>query len=196
MRTEINETEFSLVEVDQLTGFSPELMRAWRKRGHVSTSEKYARVKTSELASLVIKKKLMQLGYGPAESRDVSDRYAPALLHFAVIETPGVCELRGTAGAIAAFEAKYDDLNDLADLLSGSASRPQPLLVSTDGGTLEPASEISFDDDSESGYFINLVGLGRQFGAADGKVLFSISLTQPDDEGGHERVRRFPRYAR
>jgi DNA-binding transcriptional MerR regulator len=187
------EAEFTLAEVERLTGFNTETVRAWRKRNYLPPQERYAKIGLRELASLAVRKQLLNHGFGPANSREIADQYAAMVTYIAVLDTPGSCEVRGTAPALTAFEEKFSADEELARTLSGMAGDVVTLLISTDSSELTPDVELQIDQDSLSGYYINLLGLGRQLGAEAGKPLFKVHAKLKPDEPGRILVRRIPR---
>lgn len=192
MIVEKEEAEFTLTDVERLTGFNPETIRAWRKRGHLPATERYARVGTRELASLMVRKQLMEHGFGPADSQPLAEQYRSTLIYVAILDTPGACEVRGTAAALAAFEKEFDDSDSLARAFAEMDGDVVGLLVSTDGGAPHPGKLPEISDDSLTGYYINLRGLGRQFGAGAYKPLFTVRVSLGSDDQGTELVRRLP----
>jgi len=189
------EAEFILTEVEALSGLTAETVRSWRRKGYLPPIKAYAKITVTELAALVIRKRLTNYGFGPAESQHVADRHAPLLLYYAVLDTVGSCEVRGTLQALLQFEAEFDRGEDLAKEVAGVEGSPATVLVSIDGSELvaEAVQALDIGEDSGDGYFINLRGLGRQLGAAAGKPLVKIQLPVPDGDRSRQLTRRFPR---
>lgn len=189
------EAEFILTEVEALSGLTAETVRSWRRKGYLPPTKAYAKITVTELAALVIRKRLTNYGFGPAESQHVADRHAPLLLYYAVLDTVGSCEVRGTPQALLQFEAEFDRGEDLAKEVAGVEGSPATVLVSIDGSELvaEAVQVLDIGEDSGDGYFINLRGLGRQLGAAAGKPLVKIHLPVPEGDRSRQLTRRFPR---
>lgn len=189
------EAEFILTEVEALSGLTAETVRSWRRKGYLPPIKAYAKITVTELAALVIRKRLTNYGFGPAESQHVEDRHAPLLLYYAVFETVGSCEVRGTPQALLQFESEFDGGEGLAKEVAGVEGSAATVLVSIDGSELvaEAAEALDIGEDSGDGYFINLRGLGRQLGAAAGKPLVKIQLPVPDGDRSRQLTRRFPR---
>ncbi len=196
MLIEKEEAEFTLSEVSAVTGFNAETIRAWRKRKHLSPLERYAKIGLRELASLAVRKQLLNHGFGPADSRSVGDAYAASVIYAAILDTPGSCEVHGTAAAIAAFEEAWGDDNGLGHTLAETDGRTVLWLISTDGGELVPDVELDVGPDSLTGYYIHLQALGNHVGAAAGKPLFKVRVKLDADEPGRVLVRRVPRMTR
>ena len=114
MMIEKEEAEFILAEVEALSGLTAETVRSWRRKGYLPPVKAYAKITVTELASLVIRKRLTTYGFGPADSQPVADRHAPLLLYYAVLDTAGACEVRGTPQALVQFEAEFDRSENLA----------------------------------------------------------------------------------
>lgn len=190
------EAEFILAEVEALSGLTAETVRSWRRKGYLPPVKAYAKITVTELASLVIRKRLTTYGFGPAESQPVADRHASLLLYYAVLDTAGACEVRGTPQALVQFEAEFDRSENLAKEVAGVEDSAATVLISIDGSELvaEAAEALDIGEDNGDGYFINLRGLGRQLGAAAGKPLVKIQLSVPDGDRSRQLVRRFPRY--
>ncbi|RYG79876.1 MAG: hypothetical protein EON59_15630 [Alphaproteobacteria bacterium] len=195
MNYQKEEAEFILAEVEALSGLTAETVRSWRRKGYLPPVKAYAKITVTELASLVIRKRLTNYGFGPAESQAVADRHAPLLLYYAVLDTKGSCEVRGTLQALIQFEGELGEDANLAKEVAGVERSAATVLVSIDGSELVPEAteELDIGEDSGDGYFINLRGLGRQLGAAAGKPLVKIQLPVADGDRSRQLVRRFPR---
>lgn len=196
MLIEREEAEFTLAEVEALTGFGTETIRAWKKRGFLPPQARYAKVTLRELASVALRKYLMNHGFGPADARDLANQYAAMMVYIALLDTAGSCEIRGNSEALDAFEEKWGDDDELARDLSGWTGQIVTMLVSTDGSELTPDVTLVVDQDSLTGYYINLLGLARQLGATAGKPLFKVHVKQHAAEQGRILVRRVPRMTR
>ena len=194
MMIEKEEAEFSLTEVEALTGFPRETVRAWRKRGYLSPQNAYAKVTLREVASLALRKHLLNHGFGLTDARDLADRYAAMIAYIAILDTPGSCEVRGTAGALDAFEDQWGADDELARELTGCSEPTVTMLVSYDESELSPDVSFDVDQDSLTGYYINLMGLARQLGAMIEKPLFKVRVARDEDQG-RVQVRRIPRIA-
>lgn len=193
MNVTVTEAEFNLTEVQAVTGLDPEVIRAWRKRNYLAPTERYAKVKTTEVASLMIRKHLLDHGFGPGDSWPIADKYAPSLLYFAILDTQA-CSVLATAQAHETFQAEFDDNDGFARRFSGLQGTPSRLLVSNDGAPLVPGEFPNITDDSLTGYYISLPGLGRQLYPLANKALFSVHVVTPSEGQGIEFRRAYPRF--
>lgn len=195
MKIEKEEAEFSLAEVEALTGFPRETVRAWKKRGFLTPKGPYAKITLREVASLTLRKHLLNHGFGLAEARDLADSYAAMIAYIAILDTPGSCEVRGIAGALDVFEDQWGNDDKLARQLTGWSGEIVTMLVSYDGADLSPDVSFEVSDDSLTGYYVNLTGLAHQLGGMAGKPLFKLRLAHENDQG-RVQVRRVPRTSR
>lgn len=192
MEVTVTEAEFTLADVQRVTGFDPEVIRAWRKRNHLPPAERYAKVKTREMASLMVRKLLIDHGFTPAGSWAIADHYASSVLYFAILDTQA-CSVIGTKAAHAAFQAEFDNNDGFARRFAGVKGALNSLLVSSDGGALEPGELPEITDDSLTGYYINLCGLGRQLYPLAAKPLFNVHVAVQGGDQGAEIQRLYPR---
>jgi hypothetical protein len=174
--------EFSIAEVEGVAGFSADTIRTWRKRGLLANAGRYEKLDVVAVAALMIRKALVGHGLSPAATAGYGERYAPIVVFHAILDTPGVCEVRGSAEAIVEFEREFGDAWDLAAALAGvDTTKVLNVLTGTDQQepTAGACDDLPIDPDSLTGYYVNLAGLGRQLGAKAQKPLVHIQVEDP-----------------
>lgn len=106
-RIEANFTVFRPAEVEKITGASPILLQAWRRRKYLPTIESgWGAFSCQDTASVLVIKVLSDRGIGPALSHKVAKKTAPYILNHAL------AWVNSREGALA--RDLHDHANDLA----------------------------------------------------------------------------------
>lgn len=187
------QADFTLADVTRMTNLKGETIRAWRKRGHLPALPRYAKTGLSEVASLSVTKLLMDHGMPLGEARKYGERFAPDVVYFALLSPLGSVKVHGTEKGIATFEDQWGNGDDLARELAELNRAPAFVVTSADGGALKTDLKPEDDLDSQSGYYVNLQGVGRHLGTNAEKPLFTVQIASKEDDDGPVLVRRVPK---
>ncbi|MCL6740576.1 hypothetical protein LZ518_05450 [Sphingomonas sp. RB56-2] len=116
----VSYTEFSPGELSQMTGFSQDLQRVWRKRGQLAgSSGKTARFNVLKVAELFVRHELSLWGISPKDSIVVGSEAAPNVLYFALLNGDGACQVTGTLSQAEKFIAEFAGGDEIAREMSG-----------------------------------------------------------------------------
>ncbi|RZJ46710.1 MAG: hypothetical protein EON87_03635 [Brevundimonas sp.] len=189
----LEQADFTLADVTRMTSLKGETIRAWRKRGHLPALPRYAKTELREVASLAVTKLLMDHGMPLGEARQFGEHFAPDVVYLAVLSTRGSVEVHGTERGIATFEDQWGNGDELARELAELNRSPAVVITSADGGALKTDLKLEDDPDSQSGYYVNLEGVGRHLGANAHKPLFTVRIARKEDDDGPVLVRRVPK---
>ena len=187
------QADFTLAEVTRMTNLKGETIRAWRKRGHLPALPRYAKTGLREVASLSVTKLLMDHGMPLGEARKYGEHFAPDVVYLAALSTRGSVEVHGTAKGIETFEDEWGNGVDLARELAELDRSAARVITSADGGALKIDLKPEDDLDSQSGYYVNLEGVGRHLGANAHKPLFLVRIAPEEHDDGPVLVRRVPK---
>ena len=193
--------QFTPAEAERITGLSADMQRTWRKRGLLPLKEGVrSTFDALELASMRVRVKLAKQGFPPSKHDALSDKFARIVLWHALMDVHQACEVRGEDDDVAAFRKEFEDgeavISRLVDI---SVEHVHQFWVALDSGEAEFQSDLTEfltgeRQDSEVGFFIDFLQVGRRLGRKAGRALVVVdtSPAHVEFEGSHELSMRLP----
>lgn len=172
-------TEFSPAEVAALTGLNVETQRVWRRRDQLPGSGAPARFSPLEVAEVFIRYQFSLHGLPPGQSQAIGRAYAPTLLHFALLNVDGACEVVGSKDDVDRYIKAFEESEGPARQISGVA-RLARYLWHADGEAVHETndlSEIAAANGYVSASFVDLIEAGSHFAETARRSLATVEFS-------------------
>ncbi|WP_292080570.1 MULTISPECIES: hypothetical protein [Brevundimonas] len=182
-------TEFLPAEVAAITGLNVETQRVWRRREQLPGSGTPARFSPLDVAEIFIRYQFSLHGLPPGQSQAIGRAYAPTLLHFALINVDGACEVIGSKDDVDLFVHAFEDGEGPAGQISSATNVTRYLWHAGEAvRETNDLGEITAANGHVSASFVDLVEAGVRLAEAARRPLVTVEF--PTVGNDVRRIRR------
>lgn len=183
-------TEFLPAEVAAITGLNVETQRVWRRRDQLPGSGTPARFSPLDVAQVFIRYQFALHGLPPGQSQSIGETYASMLLHFALLNVDGACEVTGSNDDVDRYVSDFQDSENPARQISG-AQKSVRYLWHADGEAVHETNDLSEIAEAKghvSASFVDLIEAGTRFGQMARRPLVTVEFAVDAGARRHRRL--------
>lgn len=183
-------TEFLPAELAAITGLNVETQRVWRRRDQLPGFGTPARFSPLNVAEVFIRYQFSLHGLPPGHSQRVGQTYSPTLLHFALLNVDGACEVTGSKDDVDFYVSEFADSEEPARRIS-SMTNAARYLWHADGEAVHETNdlaEIAAANGHVSASFVDLLEAGIRLAETARRPLVTVEFSTPGDN--IRRIRR------